>query len=75
MSSRETPLTRTEVVLRSAESGDYVLLHTRHLALGDVIETASGPWVVHEEAAPINVGAAARYICAPYPSAAPNSDQ
>jgi hypothetical protein len=55
---------RTEVVLRSAESGDYVLLHTKRLNVGDVIQTASGSWLVSEEKPPTRVGVLARYVCA-----------
>ena len=68
MPDHETPLTRTEVVLRSAESGDYVLLHTKRLTVGEVIETASGSWLVSEETRPTNVGAHARYICVRFPA-------
>ena len=68
MSGHEQTLTRTEVVLHSTESGDYVILHTKRLAVGDVIETASGWWVVSEEAQPTNVGAQARYICVRCPA-------
>jgi hypothetical protein len=50
-------------VLRSAGSGDYVLLHPKRLNVGDVIKTASGTWLVTEEEQPTTVGVHARFIC------------
>jgi hypothetical protein len=56
---------RVELVLRLSDSDDDVWLHTRRLAIGDVIQAGTRSWRAVAEESPTHVGIDARDICSP----------
>jgi hypothetical protein len=65
MPEKAASVARVEVVLRSGDAGDDVWLHTRWLAIGEVIQAGAGSWRVVAEESPTHIGVQARYICSP----------